>query len=907
MSCLRIIANNLDPLVSERLAGAKSADLDVPFTFSIRKSKNVERLKTTKDIEIEGILRFDLDFTPTNNAVFSEYETPTIFNREDTWIDVTVIEDGAGLNFNRLFVVGKDDSRKKWIVELLRPADHWADTAPEKKINTIDCGTFQVSKSYIIENWGKPAYDWDYTPYDEFAEGGRNPAYYWPVIDYGNVVDQQPPHSIDGAPRRMIAVEDLRPLVNFNYLLVRGFCEIGWKLEGSILESEYSRRIWLYLLKENYYIGSGGYDGGTPFGYAGKFTARRTTDQTLSFNNSPILANKVEFSFSTNGLQYQGGANYLCGIKNNFPFWSQFTFRFQFSITNNNANPLKAGFVIGEVDPDPDNDIFTGEYLCDFQHFDLGAGTTDFLIMEFEATLEPGQKACLLHDSAIGSGDKILTGLWCSVTHNNKCISRNDFVDFRTILRDDVSLMDLFKAYLHCIQGRYVSNAIEKTLTVYPRQNSNVHGTAVAGFIKDQEPSVNIDDIVVKDSFITTYVRRDLPRYTRFQFADSKDAYIADLELTEPAHSRKILNGYDLKDETEEYENVLFEPTLEGQWEESNFVRPVGRSPFPFIPRLWDNTDGERSFDIGPRIFYAFGYVKQINPDPFDKTLQGGEHAAFLFDGYTNPTDAVTQFGYVTQLRTWLIDPTPTIDGSVVFGTAPNDLYSTFWLGFGMENRGGALIDMLLYMKQSFYSSIDFRDLYLFNYLGRPITGELFEVNDFTACDDVPTQVKMYIPPVTSKCCDGPCSCQYLTCEYYFDLGVYITQNTLDQLYISSFKVNDIEQLTNNVEFSDLDIVTKKGLPYVMNMVNALNSIAVPYFFFEPSLREHPEKGMRYFKLKRPRCYSFVIEITYIGTVVYRYTELVQETNWFGGGFADMGYGSAYHGAPIDCIATQEF
>lgn len=139
-------------------------------------------------------------------------------------------------------------------------------------------------------------------------------------------------------------------------------------------------------------------------------------------------------------------------------------------------------------------------------------------------------------------------------------------------------------------------------------------------------------------------MRPDLKRFTRFQFKPPGDAYIKSLNLAEPPHSRKLLNSVDLPDGVEDVFNPFIEPTVEGQ---PLFIQSGagGRNPRPFIPRLWDNTNNERSFNIGPRVVYAIGKVRQINPHPQTAVA---ELTSFFFNKAPNPgnTGVITNFGY---------------------------------------------------------------------------------------------------------------------------------------------------------------------------------------------------------------------------------------------------------------------
>lgn len=93
----------------------------------------------------------------------------------------------------------------------------------------------------------------------------------------------------------------------------------------------------------------------------------------------------------------------------------------------------------------------------------------------------------------------------------------------------------------------------------------------------------------------------------------------------------------------------------------------------------------------------------------------------------------------------------------------------------------------------------------------------------------------------------------------------------------------------------------------MINVVNVLNSVAAPYFSFDSSTREHPDKGYRYFKLKRPACIPFEIIFTHSGGDMYRYTDTEQKTKWFTGTWQPFGYGAVTHAEPIDCFIRTEY
>jgi hypothetical protein len=129
----------------------------------------------------------------------------------------------------------------------------------------------------------------------------------------------------------------------------------------------------------------------------------------------------------------------------------------------------------------------------------------------------------------------------------------------------------------------------------------------------------------------------------------------------------------------------------------------------------------------------------------------------------------------------------------------------------------------------------------------------------------------------------------------------------MDALSVSSFKIDDVEQLTTPVPLGQLNVVDLGGSGYVTNLVDALNSIGAPYFAFEYSSRQHPDRGARYFKIKRPACQAFEIIVSDGNDPVYRYTHNAQQEQWFSGSWGAIGYGGATYTAPDNCTTTIEY
>jgi len=898
MSCTRIIVYNLPEEARNRLGSISEAALDVYPDFSIRQSKQSEELNSEGKIVLEGAERFSVPGTYVNDAILTKYHTPLTLDNRQIYMDCRVYVGNTEAHLTRLYVIAKNavPGGYEWELELRRPADHWAELGQALTIDQIDYGKFTLTAENLIANWDAPTYAGDYTP------TGDTPTY-WALLDFGGWVDQTEKDQFTFRPMKAVLPEDFRPLINLVYLLKRGACQIGWTLDGVILDTAFWRSVSVYILNSEYWKAAD----------APQISGVSPVDQFVipEFHFaivSPALdITDPDMEIAASGPMFFAG----CQNKINGAAW--YCFRLFGKMRNNQATDLNVLFDVGEVDPP--NVLLSGEVLSteDFV-VTLPASSTTDVVVDIKVLLQPGQKAALFARTSDATADPdLLAGFRFVIQPCNESFVHGQEIEIARAVRSDMTWMDWMKIFLSLTNGKTETDWNTKTITVHPNKRTDIGGEIVPGFLREENTSVDISALVLADSVKARPIRPNLKRYTRLQFADSSDAYIESLGLTEPPYSRKIINGEDLPDEIEEIAVQYLEPTMEGGTVGLRTPKSLESldkfAPSPYIPRLWDNRNDDgstnRSFDIEPRIFYNYGLIRQINPEP-GTLINVDVYAGFYFDGQDG-ADIRYYFGYASQLRTWEIDPAPAVDGNLVFGNAENDLFVSYYLSAIQNRRGGMMLDALLKMRPDDYSRFDFRDLFSFRYEGRPLRVPMREIRDFAGCEGTPTPVVFLAEPAETGCCDLPCSCRFTTCEFYMDLGPFLRQSTLDSLAITSFTVDDVQYITSPVSLGPIEIVNIAGRPYITNLWKTLNALGVPYFTFSESSRIHPERGARYFKLKRPACQGFVIEVSFEGDVVYRYTDTVQETAWFGAVFGDFGYGSLYHGEPIDCFTTVEY
>ncbi len=898
-NCIEIEFYNL-PLTARNRLGVNSVLLDITNNEAIRLTKNVEALTNANKLQTDGAQPFSAPSNPTNDAIFVEYLTPNVIDNRREYYEVRVRIAGHPLAYTRLVVTDIPKTRGgEWGLELRRAPDHWLELSGAKFVNTIDFGEFELTKENIDANWLESKWK---------GNEGDVP-YIWPVMDYGNWCDRSTPVN-EGQTTRFkgLALEDLRPLISLPYLLKQGFCEIGWTLDGLIFETDFIAGLYAYILNEEYYKA----------GSIMAVSTLQTVDITGSggfFSFSGIPFNTLDFSNLTN-IEL-GGIVFLAGLQNTLGIAYQYTFEFSGIIANPGSNSQNVTFHVGEIDEGVSG-IFTGEILSEDVTVTVPGNGEKEAFIRLSCTLKPGQKAAIRMPELDSLPMTIKAGSRGKAYPDDKSFYTGQTITLKNAVESENTLLTYLKSFCHLTRSQVRTDETTKTVTLYPKKSVNVFGTNVAGFVLDEQPNIDISELVVQESEQMKAVRPEQKRFVEIGFKDSTDAYIESLNLTKEPYRRKILNSNLLPDEVTEIYNPLFEPTLEGVDNLLNdgfdVAFSVGSSVA--LPRMWDNDQRERSFRIAPRLFYSYGKIKQQNPDSFNFA---NIYASFFFVEKPTPsnTGLITEFAYASMLPTRVLEPTPDFYGNLVFEKqvlgsqfTPNedtDLFNTFYLNITNELRGGFEIDLLMLINMNFYNAVDFRRNYKFMYRGRPISAPMTQIRDFVGCAAIPTPATFFIEPTESQCCELPCGCQFSTCEYYQDFGPFMTQTTLNSLTITKFEVDGVSAITSPVGFGIIRIINILNKPYVANLVDTLNSIGAPYMSFDYAYRLDPVKGARFFTIKKPVCQGFIIEISNSTEVLYRYTESVQEQTWFGSGFSAFGYGANTYDEPENCKITTEY
>lgn len=865
------IVVKVNPAAANLLSG-EWQEIDLPKDFSLRYTRSVAALTADNGILMDAALSFDIDVSPRNSIIFMDFDSMSVLDLGAQYLECRVKEGDSEQVFDRMYFRGKGE--QGWDFELRVTETHWGVAAQAKKLSTIELPLKTLDAAGVTT-------DWVNRPYVDGEDAAR-----WAYIDYGGWVDRSEPIQFTDPPTKSIWLEDLRPIISVVALLKLGFCEIGYTIKGTLLDLDVIRCWYAYLLSSNYYVNSNG----------------GSCKLVLEQNGGAFVSNPsniVGGFFNLDTVVYDPGGHVdvsqLGGYTNPLPYKSKHSYNFSGRVKHLGATSQEGFASIMEID-DLGLLIPSGQIGETVSIGMFAPNEERFINITLEVDLEIGQFGFI----GVGTTHfQLGQGFRVTVQPALQSLVRDDEFKPNLLIDNSYVLLDLFKGALHAWNAVPVFNPLTKEIEVVPQKTVTIDGVTIAGYYNETQ-SIEISDRVNDESVRFAPIKNDLKRNTLFQFKKSTDPTITGVSDTYNPHSRTIVNGIELPEGNEEITNPFFEPTIDRK---SDVLKRNVTVPSPFLAALTDNVSGDRSFLISPRILFYHGRCLQKR----SLSQTGSGNAALYFEGaYT------ALISYASQNANGIINtvnsPPPYPDETIVYGIKPDDLFVRFRLGATQYQRNGFKVDLLQDIRRSEFAPFDFSIPRTLNYKGIPVRLLPIEIRDFAPNEGTPTPVEYVAELQMSACCDNPCACVFKECDFYQDIGMYITQATLNTLRVTKFEVNGIEQLTAPVFLGLFNAIEVDNKSFVTNLIDALDSAKVPLFSYGYSLEPYaPKEDLRFFKMKYPACYSFKIEVSDNTEVKYRYTETLIEQKWFGGGFGAFGYAGNPISTPLRCVTTTEY
>lgn len=674
--------------------------LDLPAGFTFQLTARLEELSDINKIEGAAVLGFDLPKTPKNDFLFKNFDSPNIIDNDFSPIEVRLMTAGGTvLPQNLLWVVGASDSNSTWKVEIVNGDGFWAIDAENTKLRDIDFGSFQVTEANLLANW----------PNVQWADG-QDP-FWFPLVHYGGF--RKNPNEW--------SVEDFLPWLSIPATLKRGFSEIKWNVECPLFNTDWFNRLWYYALSRGLeYTNQGILYGGL-----------LRLGGPLQVDNTVTDEDGLEFTAEIGDF----GNNFSTQVSGTYGNVTVFemaqdigaTMEFCMEGTVTHISGAAVTFTIRILDFDQSTIVYDS-----FTSITISPGESKAIRICKEIPLIPGQRVFFLLENDLTTGGVYeLDGSFAIESRAvSERIYRVDTVNIAELISPDYSFLDFLKGVIHLCNLKVSTDWITRTVGLYPEGKTDVYNDAdIEGFFLPYDQSIDVTKYVIPKSRNISFPRERPNRFLRLAFKRSTDDHIKDLDLpdSEPLYGRTIDLGEAFKKETKESRNPFFEPTANVQHFELS------------IPALWDNTNGEPSTDIGPRIMYAAGYFAQVSTSEED----AGEEMTWIFEDIQRtdmPFGAQSFDGIVFRDG----GPDFSIDESVVYGEKTIDLYTMFYRFMTNNLRFAPTYDVLIYMDDVLFEQLNFRRRMFMQYGDEGFFAKLISKNDYRTNEDIPTPVTIH-------------------------------------------------------------------------------------------------------------------------------------------------------------------
>ena len=703
--CLSIVLQEIPAgLPAKYLTGGLLLlDTDSQSTTSLNKS--IQELSEVNEIKDEIIYDLSIPRTGRNDIALRSFLSPVVYQRTFEPLEARVTLGGLSVDTSHLNVVTVNKDRFE--IELIRTDVHWISGAARTKLRDIDWGTFNFTVTNIGNSWNKFAY-----VKDTAGEGIM-----FPVVNYGKFFFGF-----------RVVPEDTRPWFSLPHLLYTAFCHLGWELVCPILDTKLFNQTWCYILGKDY----GNEAALVPFR---EFAVRYYTD------GATIVEEEIHDlgDVFPEGVFVSPPGLGTVGVKKEIE-------------TSAYTTPAEADFIV-------EGTAFFGnlttalnkayvelirrhsdgrEQVLASQEFTLPApGFADYNIY------------IIARNVLVGFQDQVFVRIRSEaqgafapdVVFYNK-VNRvfyltGDTINLNETIHKEYTVLDLFKGFVHLINGKIETNRTLKQVYVsHPHERTLFKDTPDE--IPDNEgfflPNAAAIDLYSKSNGEARIIndKRDKVRFHRYAFRDSTDPYIRNLNLDEELHSKLFDLGEEYGNEDKIYVNPFFEPT------HVDFIDQIlgGNNGVPlYIPFLLDNTDGRLSYEIGPRVLFCAGNVGVAKLDPNEVLIDIDFRWGWAL--ITVPIKIWPVMFHVTDQVVVYSGANKVVpDIRLIYGNDDRgfDIFTFFYFSELMRNVNTLRVQLDVALNSQDYRLATGRTKYKVPVFGREVFGFLDTIDNFSPC-----------------------------------------------------------------------------------------------------------------------------------------------------------------------------
>lgn len=744
--------------------------------------------------------------TPKNDYFLGRFKRLTALGEDFSALKVLVIEKGLPIGEDILEVNGYNNGYQ---CTLKFSEDFWINGAKELKLNEIDLGEF------------------------EFTEDNINATNQWLYLDSNDYPITFPHIDFGYFPEGYYHVKRMRFLVSVLALLRAGFCAIGWSFKSPILESNYGRDWWAYLLSEDF----GDYDGKGK----GCFGANVSSDTLVEYQNDDFLSADVNLGedyngcdfyvassgFSPTGTQHSAyhvilnivGRTFTADEMNNGANGTWLIRVSHFSGTN----VVKSAFRSVSW---PNTEVSIDEYFDDFKEGDF---------ISFRIETPNGETASIVKERIL-------------IEPSDGILNIGDTLNIGELLRED-TLFDFSMGIIEALQGKFITDFGTKTVTLF----HDTRMTMPTGESPDtyRRKVVNTIDV---DCTSKSLIIKDLKNEKHlYRFKKSTDGWITYNKSDGKEGLFSHMDGEDGK--IKNHINSYFEPTEMKQLFGGSMLNKAGDEildlKLPYLPAMIENYDPKvestsNSFNIAPRLLKMY-------PSSFQGSVTDKVLVPYGWD--VNDDQLLKEFALAVHAWDGIHNGKATRKNLAYGGDFDNTLYDLF------IKHLPSLSQVVKYNANINRHTFNFRDTFnikddLGSYMG------IITSVDKSGCDgDLSSiTVSKYSPDDCN--CNLPCDCIMSTCVVNMDYNT-ITDEDGDGTYghILSFKVDGVEQLPSPVGVTTpySEVTFANGLTLQTNLIDTLNSLGIEHFTFSPVNPQTVRWQTGFMAITVPSCIDYEI------------------------------------------------
>lgn len=702
-NCLKIQVLSPVTGMPDRFLQSGRLYLDLTAENTLQFAKSLQELSDLDTINVEGAIEFDIPYTPKNDIIAR-------FVRRETYLGNTydplriIVSEGSvqHLFFTEIQFTGASDASATYSAKVQGGDGHWLTFAAKKQLNTVELGTFEFTSVNLLSNWIND---------NSYQDGDQG--VYFPLVHYGGWFEAN-----------NIVVEDFRPWFHLLSVLQKALCEGGWAFRCPFLETDAGRKAIIYILSKS--LGTNPDD----------LEYRKFSANTTTADSSPIIV------FENEEFDNSNSYNPITGI---YSGAMEGTFTCVVSVRMNFADTGNELVTIEIIREDADGSIT----VLGGQELFLATGdTATFSITSISTALIPGSSVYVLKTTVADSDAEVYAGQFYN-SPTRAIYQDGDILDLKDQIDSEALLLDLLKGTAHLCNGRFKTDFVQKTLYLYCPYDVEWYGEGVNGFFEDEIE--DITDLIIPGSKQKQIDKNSYSRFVRLRFKAAGDSYIKDLkaEDREPLFSKYVDLGDGNNEKVQELTNPFFEPTLNGIITKFSAIAPELVTRNVDIPHLWDNENGEKSYNIAPRILLAFGYVVQVWDDGTPEVSRKWKFEG----GIADDLPYAFQFPNVPY-----IDGVTTTDIADRWVYGEDDTKDFYTLGYSrtlQRIQSSARVAFTMLTTARRFSRESFQKRYLIYYDGRTTLYRLIDMTGYSTCDSGLIQaVFQPVPYVGDECAD---------------------------------------------------------------------------------------------------------------------------------------------------------